>query len=185
MEIVEEHDSTRLVNSLTWSKKIRGERWSAEETALFFDAVRMFGSDFEMITQLFPGRNRKQIRLKWRKEEKKAPQIMTDMMMGRQPPSRASVTPSIAEEENEDSEIIRLDCLNTFEEYAKWVGIDCTGPIPEDPMDKWREKERLEDLEMRKANEMGSKKTGDEDEDEEDDDDEVIEEEIDTAAWGQ
>lgn len=187
MEIVEEHDSTRLVNSLTWSKKIRGERWSAEETALFFDAVRLFGSDFEMITQLFPGRNRKQIRLKWIKEEKKAPQIMTDMMMGRQPSSRASVTPSVPEEEieeEEDTEIIRLESLNTFEEYAKWVGIDCTGPIPEDPMDKWREKERLKDLEMRKANEMGSKKAGD-DEEEDEEEEEPIEEEVDTSHWGQ
>lgn len=37
MEIVEENDSTRLVNSHTWGKGVRGERWSAEETSLFFD----------------------------------------------------------------------------------------------------------------------------------------------------
>ena len=34
---VEESDTTKFVNSLTYSKKPRGSRWSAEETELFFD----------------------------------------------------------------------------------------------------------------------------------------------------
>ena len=34
---VEESDTTKFVNSLTYSKKTRGSRWSAEETDLFFD----------------------------------------------------------------------------------------------------------------------------------------------------
>jgi len=31
-----------------------------------------------------------------------------------------------------------------FRQYARLVGIDLDGPIPADPMDKWREKERLQ-----------------------------------------
>ena len=34
---VEESDFTKFVNSSTYSKKVRGSRWSAEETELFFD----------------------------------------------------------------------------------------------------------------------------------------------------
>lgn len=34
---VEESDTTKFVNSLTYSKKLRGSRWSAEETELFYD----------------------------------------------------------------------------------------------------------------------------------------------------
>ena len=34
---VEESDLTKFVNSATYSKKVRGSRWSAEETELFFD----------------------------------------------------------------------------------------------------------------------------------------------------
>lgn len=37
---VEESDTTKFVNSLTYSKKTRGSRWSAEETDLFFDVSR-------------------------------------------------------------------------------------------------------------------------------------------------
>lgn len=34
---IEESDSTKFVNSLTYSRKTRGSRWSAEETELFYD----------------------------------------------------------------------------------------------------------------------------------------------------
>lgn len=34
---VEESDFTKFVNSATYSKKVRGSRWSAEETELFFN----------------------------------------------------------------------------------------------------------------------------------------------------
>lgn len=96
METVEERDADRFVNSSTWGKKLKGERWSREETDLFFDvrfflfplsfqrtgklilsllgvgtkAIRQFGTDFEMIARLFPGRTRKMIKNKWNREEK-------------------------------------------------------------------------------------------------------------------
>jgi len=38
---VEESDTTKFVNSATHSKKLRGSRWSAMETELFYD-VRLF-----------------------------------------------------------------------------------------------------------------------------------------------
>lgn len=34
---IEESDTTKFVNSSTYSKKLRGSRWSAEETELFYD----------------------------------------------------------------------------------------------------------------------------------------------------
>lgn len=34
---IEESESTKFVNSATYSKKLRGSRWSAEETDLFYD----------------------------------------------------------------------------------------------------------------------------------------------------
>lgn len=37
---IEESDSTKFVNSATYSKKLRGSRWSAEETELFYDVGR-------------------------------------------------------------------------------------------------------------------------------------------------
>ncbi|MBW0483980.1 hypothetical protein O181_023695 [Austropuccinia psidii MF-1] len=153
MEIVEESDSTRLVNSQTWGKTVRADKWSATETSLFYDAVRLFGSDFEMIAQLFPGRTRRQIRTKWTREERSSPKEITDALLGRRPSSTTIDSPltPIAEDESETGNIILPTKLKDFAEYAKIVGIDCSGPMPVDPMDKWRLKERLEDEELRKA----------------------------------
>lgn len=76
----------------------------------------MFGTDFEMICHLFPGRTRKQIRHKWNREEKENGDVITRIMMG---------------------EKIAID----VDEYGKAAGMDFSGPCPDDPMDKWREME--------------------------------------------
>ncbi|WAQ84399.1 hypothetical protein PtA15_4A852 [Puccinia triticina] len=165
MEVVEESDATRLVNSNTWSKAVRGERWSADETSLFYDAVRLFGSDFEMISQLFPGRTRRQIRLKWNKEEKINGAEITAALLGKKRSSTGAEDDELSrisehsegpEAEREEGgsgmgeevegvdDLVIPTQLTGFSEYARIVGIDCSGPIPLDPMDKWREKERLE-----------------------------------------
>ncbi|KAH8915482.1 hypothetical protein BT69DRAFT_1229968 [Atractiella rhizophila] len=69
-ETVYENQGDRFVNSHTWSKRQRAARWTEGDTALFYDAVSMFGTDFEMIAKLFPDRSRAQIKKKWNKEEK-------------------------------------------------------------------------------------------------------------------
>ncbi|KAI9617143.1 hypothetical protein KEM48_004932 [Puccinia striiformis f. sp. tritici PST-130] len=184
MEVVEESDATRLVNSSTWSKSIRGERWTVNDTGLFYDAVRLFGSDFEMISQLFPGRTRRQIRLKWNKEEKKSPEEITRALLGEGEGQEKD------EEEEEIEKLVIPSHLTNFDQYARIVGIDCTGPIPIDPMDKWREKERLEFEELqastdklKKSDEQGSGLINLVDNDDEEDDDLVIEENF--GGWGE
>ncbi|KAI7957147.1 hypothetical protein MJO28_004242 [Puccinia striiformis f. sp. tritici] len=210
MEVVEESDATRLVNSNTWSKSIRGERWTVNDTGLFYDAVRLFGSDFEMISQLFPGRTRRQIRLKWNKEEKKSPEEITRALLGKKPireetpleeeletisedpledqppnqsPSQGEGEGQAKDEEEEIEKLVIPSHLTDFDQYARIVGIDCTGPIPVDPMDKWREKERLEFKQLqastdklKKSDEQGSGLMDLVDNDDDEEDDLVIEE---------
>lgn len=208
MEVVEESDATRLVNSQTWMKSTRCERWSADETCLFYDAVRLFGSDFEMITQLFPGRTRRQIRSKWNKEEKISPQQITDALMGkrRSKPGRSpssQLNPITEElervgadgenggEEGEEEEeggggedLVIPSQLAGFADYARIVGIDCSGPIPLDPMDRWREKERLEyEEEIRKKKKEDIDGEDGEDVDTDDDDDRVVVQP--SSGWGE
>jgi len=52
------------------------ERWPPEETALFYRALRAFGQNYSMIEQLFPNRNRKQIKNKFKKEERSNPALI-------------------------------------------------------------------------------------------------------------
>ncbi|EPQ60383.1 hypothetical protein GLOTRDRAFT_67965 [Gloeophyllum trabeum ATCC 11539] len=70
---VEESDATKFVNSASYSKKVKGSRWSAEETELFYDALSQFGENYEMISMLLPGRDRKACKNKFKAEDKKNP----------------------------------------------------------------------------------------------------------------
>ncbi|RUS18647.1 hypothetical protein BC937DRAFT_88496 [Endogone sp. FLAS-F59071] len=70
MEYVEETAMTRLVNSVTHSKRVRTEKWSEAETELFYEALTQWGTDFNIISKLFPNRTRRQIKAKYNKEDR-------------------------------------------------------------------------------------------------------------------
>ncbi|KAK9468548.1 hypothetical protein V1512DRAFT_222084 [Lipomyces arxii] len=71
VEVTEEY--SRRVNSASWSKRERVERWSITETMKFYDSLSMWGTDFGLITQMFPGRSRRQIKNKFNAEERRDP----------------------------------------------------------------------------------------------------------------
>ncbi|KZP25446.1 hypothetical protein FIBSPDRAFT_734099 [Athelia psychrophila] len=68
---IEESDTTKFVNSATYGKKFRGSRWTAEETELFFDALSQFGENYELISFILPGRDRKACKNKFKAEDKR------------------------------------------------------------------------------------------------------------------
>lgn len=82
-EVVDERESDQFVNSASRSKQRRTQRWSAEETERFYQAVSQWGTDFEMITRLFPRRTRREIKSKWTKESRQNPKRLDDAFMRR------------------------------------------------------------------------------------------------------
>ena len=62
-------DSSRL-NSMTYMNRISNARWTAEDTELFYKALSQFGTDFTLITHLFPGRERSHLKNKYTRESK-------------------------------------------------------------------------------------------------------------------
>ena len=80
MTEVEENDFTRVVTSGTWMKIERSQAWDAVENTLFYDCLSRHGTDFEMIASYFPHRNRRQIKLKFNKEERNNPARVTRAM---------------------------------------------------------------------------------------------------------
>ncbi|TCD68078.1 Transcription factor TFIIIB component B [Steccherinum ochraceum] len=82
---VEESDSSKFINSSTYSKKARGSRWSAEETELFFDALSQFGENYELISFILPGRDRKACKNKFKAEDKRDPARITFCLKNRRP----------------------------------------------------------------------------------------------------
>lgn len=93
LEIVEEDDLTARVNSHSWlydnrrdpaerGRPLKSDRWTADQTEAFYDALRMFGTDFYIISRMFPGKTRRQIKLKFVREERSNPIAVKAALVG-------------------------------------------------------------------------------------------------------
>ncbi|KAJ6159052.1 hypothetical protein N7485_011878 [Penicillium canescens] len=82
LEDVVESNLTRKINQATYGKRSKTETWDEEMTDLFYRGLRMFGTDFMVISKLFPGRSRRQIKLKFNNEERRDPQRIKDTLLG-------------------------------------------------------------------------------------------------------
>ena len=81
-EAVEEDDLSRRVTQNSWLKRDRSGGWNELLTDQFYDGLRMFGTDFNMISKMFPGRSRHSVKLKFNKEEKDDPRRIEKALKG-------------------------------------------------------------------------------------------------------
>ncbi|MCJ1466051.1 hypothetical protein MMC07_004670 [Pseudocyphellaria aurata] len=86
LEGVDESELTRCVTQETWGKRDKSGSWNGESTDRFYDGLRMFGTDFGMISKLFPGRTRHSVKLKFCKEEKLDKQNIKRILLGERIP---------------------------------------------------------------------------------------------------
>ncbi|KAJ7751278.1 hypothetical protein DFH07DRAFT_532070 [Mycena maculata] len=89
---VVESDHTKFVNSQSYTKKMRGSRWSAEETDLFFDALAQHGENYELISLVLPGRSRTACKNKFKTEDKKDSARITRCLESRLPIDMKTLT---------------------------------------------------------------------------------------------
>lgn len=82
LEDVVENSLTRKINQASYGKRSKTESWDEDMTDLFYRGLRMFGTDFMMISKLFPGRSRRQIKLKFNNEERRNPGRIKDTLLG-------------------------------------------------------------------------------------------------------
>lgn len=90
---VEDDDDT-LINSHSYLpvSKLTKERWTRQETDLFYQILTNFGADFTFMAQCFQGRTRKQVKNKYLKEQKVDPARVREAMSGRQTATLAQLT---------------------------------------------------------------------------------------------
>lgn len=97
MVVDENADLTRRVNRMTWINdkrrdpaervsvyKAKTDPWTDEETDRFYEALRMFGTDFFIISKMFAPRTRRQIKLKFVREERLDPTRINMALSGAQ-----------------------------------------------------------------------------------------------------
>lgn len=63
----------QIINSYSFSTRERPDRWTKDETTKFYEAISALGTDFNLISHLFPMRSRNQIKTKYKYEEKRNP----------------------------------------------------------------------------------------------------------------
>jgi transcription factor TFIIIB component B'' len=90
------NDLTVHINRTTWINDNRREHtdrvplwkwksdpWSEDETDKFYDALCMFGTDFFIISKMFPPKTRRMIKAKFTREEKIDPQRINNALNGK------------------------------------------------------------------------------------------------------
>jgi len=82
LEDVVENTLTRKINQSSYGKRTKSESWDETMTDLFYRGLRMFGTDFMMISKMFRGRSRRQIKLKFNSEERRDPQRIKETLFG-------------------------------------------------------------------------------------------------------
>ena len=97
-DVIEESDLTHNINSQTWlydNRRDPDERfkwaaksdpWTDEQTEQFYDALRMFGTDFFIISKMFPGKSRRMIKMKFVREERSSAERIRAALLGEQVP---------------------------------------------------------------------------------------------------
>ena len=63
-------DEGPLITSGSFRKHSSTKAWSKEETEKLYEALSKVGTDFSLMVGMFPGRSRKQIKAKFKREEK-------------------------------------------------------------------------------------------------------------------
>ncbi|KAL6706701.1 hypothetical protein ACN47E_005243 [Coniothyrium glycines] len=93
-EIIETQDLTTRITSRSFMKNNKrfpndfllpgqGKRWTIDSTDLFYQGLKSFGTDFQMISQMFPGSTRRSIKTKFTREEREHPQRVKEALHGR------------------------------------------------------------------------------------------------------
>lgn len=86
LEGVDESELTRRVTQSTWVKRDKSGGWNEDQTDKFYEALRMFGTDFQMISKMLPGRTRRSVKLKFTREERQDESRIKRALLGERLP---------------------------------------------------------------------------------------------------
>jgi Myb DNA-binding like len=75
------YDDDLSANYGFYKRQKRTKEWSQEETVKFYRCLNTIGTDFSLMLNLFPNRSRRDIKLKFKKEEKNNPQLINKALL--------------------------------------------------------------------------------------------------------
>jgi len=74
-----------FVNRSSYRTRAKHEKWTEEDTAKFYKNLAIYGLNFALLAALFPDRTRKQLKSKFKREEKSDPERIKEALINRQP----------------------------------------------------------------------------------------------------
>ncbi|SCU90898.1 LAMI_0E04016g1_1 [Lachancea mirantina] len=149
-ERMDENPFENLFNSATYGRQQYTDPWSMDEMVKFYKALSMWGTDFNLISQMFPYRTRRQIKAKFINEERKHP-VMVELAL------RSKLPPDF----DQYCMDVRKD-LSTLEEFnAKLLQLQLEHEENLKQIEVSKQSAKEEDLQMQKAKEadLGGKKS--------------------------
>ncbi|TGO59998.1 hypothetical protein BCON_0039g00290 [Botryotinia convoluta] len=117
LEEIEENEFTRVVNSGQYMKRSAAVRWDSTSNELFYQGLRQFGTAFEMIAAMFPDRNRRQIKLKFVREERQNPAKVDRALKGKTDEIDFEEYTQLTGQKFEDSEEIKAEQQRLEDEH--------------------------------------------------------------------
>lgn len=109
-----------VINNSSFSVRDRPERWDDNDNKKFYQAISTWGTDFNLIAQLFPGRSRRQIKSKFKLEEKRNPAKIHLALMRQLPLDISSFAEETGAQIREVDDIEReLQALRDAHEHQK------------------------------------------------------------------
>ncbi|KAF2128632.1 hypothetical protein P153DRAFT_432237 [Dothidotthia symphoricarpi CBS 119687] len=93
MEVHEEADLTTRITTRSFMKNGKrfpndfllpgqGHRWTQDQTDRFYHGLRMYGTDFQMISMMFPNLSRRVVKTKFTREERENPDKVAQCLLG-------------------------------------------------------------------------------------------------------
>ncbi|CAG8589164.1 9790_t:CDS:2, partial [Acaulospora colombiana] len=119
MEVIEEDKFSHIVNSHSYAKRPRkNERWTNEETELFYKSLSQWGTDFEIIAQksFHNTKTRGQIKNKYKRERKMNSERVNDALDTRIPINIEELDIQVIEEIGESTTTAVTDSPNENQE---------------------------------------------------------------------
>jgi len=82
------------VTSSSYIHRTGADKWTQEETDLFFQGLSYWGTDFDLISKMFKKRDRRQIKNKFKREERANPTLVQQALVNRKimPPGMFEMT---------------------------------------------------------------------------------------------
>ena len=100
--------SGKATNYGSWGKKRKNVDWPERETVRFFKALSVFGTDFSMMENVFKRRNRHDLKIKFKKEERNNRQLV-DKCLAKGLKFDASFFDDESEQEGDEEEMMKRD----------------------------------------------------------------------------